>query len=182
MGNDSVCVYTSLTSPLMKNALLRGTLMAFIGLCPMFYAAISFNERELQTWGVMIFLIGFIFITIGMLPFKRLKALENGPDCLKAQQDTGLVYTRQGKKIATIPFESIRDLAFIKNQGCYGMGIQLKENTLKKVEIHTNRFDFVKFRRRSLQQTGYDCFFPFFSERSCRLIKEILPSSHPLNT
>jgi len=171
MKNESVTIRSSIDSQVMKRALIKGTLWGGLGGLLLLIGGIFLPLQEMKIWGALLFIFSFGLITYGLLPYKRLRRLEENPDQL-TMEDNWLHFLVRGKLLFSIPVESIDHLEWIDSNGrdsngnVYGIKVFLKNPLSKKVIIQSPKFDFAKFRQDSLKKYQSDLFFPYFSKRS----------------
>lgn len=153
-------VKTAVNSQLKKDALLRGSLLAGLGMLILIGGSIILTQEQLEQYGFFIFVGGIALVTFGMIPYRKLVRLENSPDEIHVNDDHAWVYYRKGKKIAEIPREAIESSDFVAHDPDYGICVQLKKNPPSKVKV------FMPDAQLQMNKYGCDLFLPYFTERS----------------
>ncbi len=165
---------TSIKPALMRSLLLRGSLLAGAGALLLVTAGAFLPTAHLKIWGLPLLIVAFLFITIGLLPYRRLTKLEVQSNELH-YDGTSLLFVSKGKPVLRIPAASIAMLCYREEDPHYGLCIQLKTPLPEKVIVLQARFDLKGMLSASRQcMPGCDLFFPYFSERSCNELGECL--------
>jgi hypothetical protein len=125
---------------------------------------------KLWAWGLPIFLTSIALITLGMLPYRKLKLLEMNPYILK-WDDEWLHFVTKGKTLFSIPLVSIAETKYVQKGKGYGIGLWLKKPLPQKMIVCDRHFDLDAYMKRSQSEHGCDLFFPYFTERSARALK-----------
>lgn len=174
MPIDSFSVYSSIKPDLMKRTLLRGTLIASLGMAPMVYSLLHIGPGALSHWGAILFFAGLLLIAIGMVPYRYLTSLERNPHKVSLFHNLGLVYFHKGKKTLTIPFSAIETITYKEAGQNYGIAIHLKKNPADKVVVNNPLFDMEKYQRLNQRLFGCDLFLQYFTRRSFDQIEEAI--------
>lgn len=187
MDNETVTLRSSILPGLMRRTLFRGTLVAGGGVCLLLVVGALLQLQYMKLWGAAVFLIGIALITLGLLPYKRLKKLEEKPSTLTVDQ-TALHYSSKGKIRFSIPIVSIARLDYMPEINSsiqqateaagqaneYGIKIFLNKPLKEKVIVQDPHFDFSRFSQQSLARHGSDLFLPYFSPRTYKTLEELL--------
>jgi hypothetical protein len=171
MEKEAFIIRSSISSKLMRKTLFQGTFLAGIGGLALFLGGILLPLQEMKVWGPLLFLFSVGMITWGLLPYKRLKRLEEKPYRLTIEDEHWLHFSEEGKPLFSIPMVSIECINFVEAGDKYGIGIFLKEFMPQKMIIEDSNFDLQKFVKRSRKQYAYDLFLPYFSELSHEELK-----------
>jgi hypothetical protein len=165
MENETLKIRNSIQPALIRNAVMKGTLLGVIGV-GLWLLGLFLPVSVLKYWGLPLFLIGGGMITWGLLPYRRLRALENSPNELVAFENKYIQYRSKGKDILKIPIQSIHEMKYVEKGSEYGIGILLKDPIPEKILIHDTTFNIDKFQENSLVNYKSDLYFPYFSKRS----------------
>jgi hypothetical protein len=162
--SDELKLRSSIHTPLMKSVLMKGSLLAAIGVSLLTYGGIFMPVEELNFWGFPLFLVGGGLITAGLLPYRRLRSLERKPDELLYNNES-LQFVAKGARCLTIPLSSIARTAYMERGLNYGIGVWFKNPLPAQIVVHNNKFS---LKRLQGTHKTYECdlFFPYFSERS----------------
>lgn len=158
--NNNLKLRSSIRSSLLRFTLWKGTLMAALGASVLLYAGLYMPVDTLNKWGLPMLLVGGGLITLGLLPYRKLKRLEIKPDELMLSE-THLQFTSQGKLMITIPLQSIDKTAYLEEGRQYGIGVWLKKPLPR-----------LPSSQQKMQRFGCSLFFPYFSERAYTLLRE----------
>jgi hypothetical protein len=170
---------SSVLPGLMRRTLFRGTWMAGIGVFLILGIGAFLPPQHMKTWGIFVFLAGIALITLGLLPYKRLKKLEENPNLLKIDQ-TSFHYFLNGKKRFSIPIASIHHLGYTPQINSsiqqateeagqayeYGIKVVLNESPQQKIVVQDPHFDFARFSQKCMKKHECDLFLPYFSPRT----------------
>lgn len=161
MARDCIKIDTTVTSPLKRWILFRGTILALLGVGIFFYAGIYLPKELLAAFGIPLWLLGISLIAFGLIPYKLICRLENNPYELIITDDNQLHYVRRGKKIFTVPLYEIEKIETIGGSTSYGVGFKLKKGFSGK---------FPK-QEKNLIKYGVDIYLPHFTPRACKSLK-----------
>ncbi len=162
MAIETMKVRSCVTPDLKKRVLFRGTLLATIGFLPILYCGTFMPVDQLKIWGLPVLLIGGAFVTVGLLPYRRLTLLEVEPYEIEVEGDIRLHFGKSGKKLLSIQRVSIECLEWVDDGKIYGIGVKLKDPLPEKIAVHDRSLDMKTFTSRPT----YDLFFPYFSEKA----------------
>ena len=171
MRPEAIKLFTSITPALLRNALLKGTVIAGIGIILLTLAGTYIPPYLLTYLGPFILFIGGGLITWGLLPYRRLYSIENSPNELIFINGKQVQFIAKGREVYTIPFEMIENLDYLKKDNIYGIAVYLKKETSKKIIVHNPRFNMAAFQKNSKKKYHCDLFIPYFSERSFNRIQ-----------
>lgn len=175
MENETVTLRSSVLPELMRQTLLRGTVLGVIGALTLLFGGVFIPIQEMKVWGPFLFLFSVAMITLGLLPYKRLKRLEEKPNTITIEGEEWLHFSAKGKPLFKIPIPSIDHISYI-DKNHYGIAIFLKDPLPKKLMVQETHFDLAAFYKRSLSQHQCDLFLPYFSQRSFYALQEYLIS------
>lgn len=163
-------IRSSLSTDLMRHVLMRGSLLAAIGIGLMAYAGTFFSLQTLHDWGWIIYALAIGLITFGLLPYRKLGRLEKKPHQIILGDDDTLIFYFQGKKTFSIPLEIIEKTDFQQDKYKYGIKIFLKKPVNNKIIIHDPSFNMQRFMAQSHKSYNCDLFLPYFSKRGFELL------------
>lgn len=163
---EHLILRTAIPTEWMNQSLKKGLLLALLGICPLVYAGAFAPPSTLKTWGFLIFLAGFLLITAGLLPYRRLSRLQSKPNELHCIGLERLEYYQNGKHVLSLTLSSIDHLAFINEPRFFGIAVWLKRPLTAKMIIFSPTFDLHSFEKQAERAHQADAFFPYFSRRS----------------
>ena len=131
MENDQLILYSSVKHSLMRWLLWRGTALAVLGGAILLLAGTLIPPSILATWGLILFLIGFGLITWGLLPFRRIKQLEQNPYQLIVDSNS-IRLSKKGDVLINIAQQDIGDVFYFEKLRVYGVMIITKGPSHKK--------------------------------------------------
>lgn len=168
---------SSIKPLLLRSLLLRGSLLGGAGALMLLLLGTFLPASHLKIWGLPILIVSLIFITIGLLPYRRMVKLETHPDELQIDEKN-LLFSRNGKPLLQIPLSAISELHYIEEPHLYGLSIRLKPSPLEKVKVLQEGFDIENFISESRTRfNGCDIFLPYFSELTSTEINEFFDNS-----
>lgn len=174
-GNEeTITIRSGVLAPVMRQALMRGSLLAGIGVLSLLIGGAFLPVDLMKVWGPFLFLFGVALITWGLLPYKRLKRLEENPYTLTGEGTSWLHFSARGKALFSIPIVSIDHIDYLDQGNVYGIAVLLKEPLIQKLVVDDPNFDLGDFRRRSLKTHSCDLFLSYFSKRSFLALEEHL--------
>ena len=174
MENETMTIRSTVLPVLMRKTLWKGTLLGGIGVLALFFGGIFTPLEEMKVWGPFFFIFSVTLITLGLLPYKRLRRLEDKPSSLILEGEEWLHYSVKGKPVFSIPIASIDHIICIDKSSKYGIGVILKDPLPKKLVVQDASFDLTQFRARSLKLHQCDLFFQYFSHRSFNELQEYI--------
>lgn len=163
-------IMTSIPPKVLKEQLFRGSLLSFIGLCSIFGAYFSLNEKELACYGWILFLAGMSAIAYGMIPFRKLTRLQIFPYYLQITT-THLIYFKGEKPLLEIPKIDLLKITYRQEGDKNGIGVSLRKRD--KIHIYDYKESKTVFRKAS----NVDLFFPYFSRTSFDQLLNYLPEN-----
>lgn len=158
----------------MRHALMRGSLIAALGIALLVYAGAFIPAATLHIWGWLIYAFGIGLITFGLLPYRRLSRLEKKPHEIIVDDKDRLLFLLRGRKTFSVPTQSIDTIEFAPEKYMYGIAINLKRPIEGKVIVHDSSFNMQRFMDASQKKHRCDLFLPYFTNRSCNILKEHL--------
>lgn len=170
---DSVTLRSCILPALMRKTLLRGTFLGVLG-GAVLIAGAFISPESMSPWGAALYVFSLVLITVGLLPYKRLKRLEGRPDRLTIDTGQELHFFTQDKSVLSVPLCSIDHMAYLDQGNHYGIRIFLKDPLPKKLVVHDPGFSLVHFRARSLSVHSCDLFLAYFSKRTFSVLQDYL--------
>lgn len=155
---------SSIHTPLLQKALMRGSFLAGIGALALL-AGTFLPPENLKIWGPFLFLFSLGLIGWGLIPYRRLKRLETEPHEILITKDR-LLFCWRKKPAFSIPLKRIKKAVFISSGDVYGIGISLEDASLSYVQALDEKFDITHFQQHSIKKYGCDLFLPYFSQRT----------------
>lgn len=178
MPIESFKFRSSIHSALKRYSLLKGSLIAAIGIIPLILAGTLIPAAQLAPWGMILFLFGIGMVALGLIPYRKLCRLELCPDELIIDADNSLTYLKQRKLLVTIPSENIDKISYIDDPYHYGIALTFNSPTTKKIAIHD-----VRMGRKHLRKgQNEDLFLPYFSKRTYKELKEYFRDQLEIST
>lgn len=162
---DAQKFYSSIKPEMKRNMLLRGSAIAGVGALIILLTGTLIPPHEMEYWGWPSLITSLGLITLGLLPYRRLCALEDNPNILVLTSD-GIIYYHRQRKRLTLPFKSIEKIEYLQDQNLYGIGIWLKEDAAPPT-IHDPLFNANSHQKRARKLFKTDLLLPFFTERVC---------------
>lgn len=166
MIKEFLVIRSSISSTLLKKTLLQGFAIAFIGSCILLFAGSYLPVELLHKWGWVLFLIALGLITLGLLPYRRLSRLQMRPHELILLDSNHIAFSYKGKKLLTIPLQSIAKMNYISQPKMYGIALWLKSVPSKPILIHQTPKEVENIRKLSQHMGNADLFFPYFNQRA----------------
>ena len=158
---DNFSIRTSINPQLMKSTLLKGFIIALLGILLLFFGGIFLPVNILKLWGPLIFIGGMAFVIMGLLPYRKLTQLELKPMTLTAEAGGEWVLIHGAKKLLSISDKSISKIEYVNDQKNYGLGIWLNKPIEEKIIIYDPAY-------KVFRGFGADLFLPYFSKRSVK--------------
>lgn len=141
---DKTTIRSSIKQELISNALIKGTILASLGIIPMLYGALFLNKETLGTWGIGLYLSGMALIAIGLIPYRNLSRAQKNPNEIIISEDESITYKSKGKLAFTLPIKEIHSIRYLEREHLYG------------IELIIN---------------GKSVFLPYFTEKSYERVK-----------
>jgi hypothetical protein len=172
MEKQKTSIRSSISTAFMRRTLLRGTILGGIGIAALLAGGVFVPADEMRKWGPFLFLFSAFMITLGLLPYKKLKRLEEKPYLLTIEGDEWLHLFAEGKMLFSIPIPSIDHIEYIDGSDHYGIAVFLKHPLPAKLKVEDPNFDLAAFYQRSLNRHQCDLFLSYFSRRSFNALQE----------
>lgn len=172
MQNTETTLRSTILPKLMHRVLWRGTCLAIAGAACLLIPGIIMSPVLMGIWGLPLFLAGMGLITWGLVPYRKLRKLEDNPYKIVISGEDAIQFSAKGKALFTVPREAIEQAAYCENETAYGIAIYLKSPLPKKLTVDDAGFNMADFRERSLKEHGCDLFLPYFSNRSFSTLEE----------
>jgi hypothetical protein len=165
MTAESLTIRASISSQVMRRVLFKGFTIALMGIMGLLFGTIFIPLSLMKIWGLSLFLVCLGLITFGLLPYRRLSRLQAKPDELSINSLNELSYYSRGRKIMTLPLNSIIKMTYIQHPMNYGIALWLKST--KNLALKTHQSSFVDILRQKGEKIGgADLFLPYFNERA----------------
>ncbi len=126
---DSRTFRSSIKPELLRSKLYYGTSLAFIGMLLWLYAGIFMPVEALKIWGLPLAIIGITLITIGLLPYRKLKRLVDQPNQVIITTSS-LTYLERQKVRKEILISDIKAISFFDEGSHYGIILKLDKEDL----------------------------------------------------
>ena len=162
-----ITLYSSIHSDLMKSSIFRGTFLGSFGIFLLLLGGNFMTASTLQIWGIPVFVGSLSLITVGLLPYKKLRTLELKPYKVTIENDDSFEFHLNKKKTITILFSEIEAISYKKAFNSYGIIINFKEKYLK------DNPSLAFYSKQSKKTHGCDFFLPYFSKRSYNELLEV---------
>lgn len=177
--NNSPIFTSSISSALMRQTLMRGFLLGFLGALILLIAGSFLPSSLLHEWGWALFLIAIGLITIGLLPYRRLSKLQLNPDKLILTEDNHIIYFQGKIKFLTLPVHSIASIGEVSYPQTYGIAVRLKRPPIEPIQVHVPPCEVKKMHKGAMKYGNGDLFFPYFTKHTSMELGELL---HKLGT
>lgn len=156
---------------LLRTILFRGTWLGACGIFLIIATGTLLPYFLLYFFGLPLLLLGFTFIGLGLVPYRRLTKLEVNPYELIYENETHLVLSRNQKPMFKIPTDQIEKIDYMEKERFYGIAVQLKPPMKGKVIVCGKQIDLSPFVSPF---QGYDLFLPFFTKSANEEVEEFL--------
>lgn len=153
-----------------KKMLLQGSWVAGLGAILLVLTAVFMPVATLKFWGFPIFVFAILFITFGLLPYRKLTRLELNPDVI-TMQETQCTFTHRGCLLFTIPYAAIHKMEYLESSHDYGIGIWFYHPSSPKVIVYPKAC--VKNYQNKRCKEEADLFLPYFSQKGFEELKEV---------
>lgn len=176
-SQDYYKIRSSIQPYLLQHSLMRGTILACFGALLLILSGIFVPETLLSALGLPLFLIAFGVITLGLLPYRRLKRLEYRPHEIIISDEEKFLFAWEGNPLFTLPFASIEWMKPVKLKSSYGIAIKLKSHPPKKIVVQDRSFDLKHYIGKCQSSYSCDIFLPYFSLKGFHELNDFLNSS-----
>ncbi|MEC7838708.1 MAG: hypothetical protein VX777_01565 [Chlamydiota bacterium] len=166
MKVDSIRLFSSVKPTFMRRALIKGSLIAGSGVLLLAYCGAFIPPESLQIWGLPVLFAGGTLITMGLLPYRRLRRMESQPSELIVVDGKYIQYINDGKQVYSIPMQSIERYDYVETDTEYGIAVLLKDSPQEKIVVHDRKFDMESHQKKSKEKYGCHIFIPYFSRRA----------------
>jgi hypothetical protein len=167
-------IKTTVSANLLKKSLLKGSLLGLAGVAGLLYGALFLHVNELNTWGLLLFLGSLAAITGGLLPYRQLTRLQLNPHRLILSENETLDYYLKEKMVMSIPTQSIEKIAYLSNEGEYGIIFSLKKQPSPPVKVYAALKEVEQMRQDGEKLGKGDLFFRYFNERAFKELSKAL--------
>ncbi|MFI0434925.1 MAG: hypothetical protein ACH350_04250 [Parachlamydiaceae bacterium] len=163
---DSLIIHSSVSTYALKMRLLKGCTIASLGIAILVLSGIYLPIESLHKWGGGLFFTSIGLITLGMLPYRRLAKLQLRPDELIFLESDHVTFYHFGKKILTIPFESIKEISYFSHVRLYGIVMSIKSPFDGAIKMEGKGKNSVKMSQIKEKKKKNELFFPYFNRRA----------------
>lgn len=166
MAKEILKIRSTISSSLLRTVLFRGYALACLGMFILVTAGSELQIEYLHQWGWILFLIAIGFITLGMLPYRRLTRLQLTPNELILIDHDHVLYTHKGKQLLKLPLKTVAQSRYISDLTHYGIAVWLKSPPIEPIRVFQSPEDVENIRRKGNSIDGADLFFPYFNQRA----------------
>ena len=166
MDSDIIKLRSQITPALKRSKALVGTVLASIGMTTLLFGSLFLSVEKLSLWGLPIFVLGFGFISWGLVPYRKINKLEVHPHEIVIKDDKSIRIYLRGKGAFTLPINSIDKIGYKDSDINYGIGIWLRQPVPEKIIVHDRTFNMPQYQLDSKKKFGCDLFLPYFSKSS----------------
>lgn len=177
VDHEKIIFRTAIKTDLIRQTLKRGGPLALLGALVIISGGTFLPLSALKIWGIPLFFLALILISIGWLPYRKLQRLQIKPNTLEYDGEY-LVYSQNGKGLFKIPIASIEKIDTLETNSLYGLRIWLKRPIPDKIRVLQRGFDYPNFLNTSENKFGCDLFFPYFTMSTINEIKNSLGTVH----
>ncbi len=111
---------TAIHSRLLSKALFKGLFIAFIGLILLWTLYYGLHQEMFNTMGFFAWFLSIILIAIGLIPYKRKKALELSPEVMIVD-DEKIELLKKGKVHTKIFWKDVISYHYEETKNTYGI-------------------------------------------------------------
>lgn len=148
---ETLTLYSSIKKELMQQQLVRGSAIAVFGAIILVFGGTWVPQNSLAYWGLPLFLVGIGLITWGMLPYRKLKQLEEHPYVVKIENGTMHCF-KSGREVYQLHLEQVKSVEYVDDERHYGIKIAMRPSE--------------------------SLFLPYFSKHSFEMIKSRIEPDH----
>jgi len=160
-------IQTSISNTYLKSLLWKGFGIAFIGALSLVLGSVFISEPLMKKWGGILYFSAFLFITLGLLPYRKITRLQNKPNEIRVTENDHFEFWSKNELQLEFPLDQIQFSEFIENKKFYGIRIQLKQES-------PNLFrNLRKFHVLVDKKNKTDLTFLYFTKRSYKELYEI---------
>ena len=122
-------IFFSSIQPHLKRYLIRrSSFFALPGFFLLLYMGIFLSTSSLAKWGLWGFVLGFILISYGMIPYRKIIHLETKPHSLTIEESV-LRFHHSKKGEVVFPKNQIETLSFLETKRSYGIRLHMKDGS-----------------------------------------------------
>lgn len=171
-------LYSSIKPQILKRTLFKGTIMGLVGVSILFLS-LFLPLSILKVCGLPLFLVSFMLIGGGMIPYKRLTKLEKQPHEIECN-DLELLFSKGGRAFFRLMLDKIQGIEFIETEEIYGIGIKLKKSSEGCLTLLTTHAHFATHTTTMKNHVPeLDLFLPHFTYRSFHHLQEYISLGLP---
>ena len=182
MATEALIIRTSISSEVIKHVLFRGFSIAFLGMLGLLLGTIFIPVSTMKIWGLSLFLMSLGLVTLGLLPYRRLSRLQLKPNEIALVDTDHLTYYSKGRKILTIPLQSVAKMSYIQHPLHYGIAVWLKPSPLSPVIVHQCPKEVKSLRQKGKYIEEAHLFLPYFNQRAYHELLEWQEEENDLTT
>lgn len=162
MIREYLIIRTTISRTVIKRVLLKGFCIALLGILGLVLGGIFLPIDSLQRWGWVIVFTSLGLVTLGLRPYRRLVRLQLKPNELSILDADMMTFISRGRKILTIPLQSISKISYLAHPLHDGIAVWLKQPAPDPVVIHDGLKE-VEVIRKKGREKGADLFFSHFN-------------------
>lgn len=147
-------LYSGVKSELKKKCLFKGIGFSLSGVTLWIFSSFFLPAQPIYV-GALLFLLGSGLISFGLLPYSKLKSIENFPHRLSLHNKT-VTFCHKGRLDYPLLLEDIAKVKYIELPRQYGIAVWLHSS--------------------AKTSPCYDLFFPYFSKQSFVQLKDWIES------
>lgn len=132
MSEPIFTLRSSIKPSLMRQAVIRGSLLSGTGGLLLLLTGIFLPLPLLKLWGFPIFLISIALITWGLWPYRCLKNIESNPNRIIIDENEWMHFSEKGKPIFSLPLNKISKINYMEQKNIYGIAFFLKDGDPQK--------------------------------------------------
>jgi hypothetical protein len=175
MEEPILSLNSTIHSSIKKATLIKGTIYGAAGMSLWLYGGIFLSPSVLATWGWVLLLLGGVFITLGLLPYRQLSYLENTPHQVKVDSLNELYFALHGRILFKVSLEKVDGMAYLDDDKHYGIGLWIAPTSKDITALHYS-LDLPLYVEENQKKYFCDLFLPYFSKRSYYELEEIYRS------
>lgn len=176
MTTEILTLRSSIKSGLARSALVRGTILAGVGVLLLLWGGTWMSQEALSHFGTFIFLGGVLLIGFGMRPYRKLTKLELQPYEVRLGEHA-LLFVKSGQPLFDLPLALLDKVDYFEREQLYGISVSLKKTCEERIAVKDPHFDMGGYLQKCQRRYGSDLFFPYFTKRSYQKLCEHMLSS-----
>lgn len=173
MSHDHLLIRTTIKSNLKRKVLFRGSLISILGAIAILTGGFI-SKGLLMIWGIPLYIVGILFIAIGLIPHRKLQQLENNPNEININEELLFTFRSRGKPVFSTPVIAFKRFEYFEKDLDYGIRAWFDQPPTHDIVIYDSDFNLEKLHKKAIKHYGCDLFFPYFSQRSHRELAEFI--------